>query len=317
LTKPVRLSRRGGELLLRVLEQSRPIIAAAALEELPSKVRSMLFNVGALQRHDAGRAAFVVDDDGPMFRDLAWQADQNAYGYFDASDGSVVLAAETQMRFQVALPWWLTWLAASLALSNSGKATELVPTSAWDIGDLWITRHRNIPILFVRRLHRDATLKALRAALQKRTGRSGGLILTSSRNPLQQDMTDPSFVVVPIADVMTNDSQVFAIDRTLLLSPYLATSREREPARPLHLSPDGRQLAIHGTVTLDFVSSIQIAIIRRLVNGHQDGKRWRARELLDDAGSGVATLARAFGSKKWKQLKPYLTSRNGLWGFDL
>ena len=221
------------------------------------------------------------------------------------------------MLFRVALPWWLAWLAASLALTNSGQPTELVPASAWDIGDLWITRQRNIPVLYVRRLHRDATLKTLREALQKRAGRSGGLILTSSRNPLRQDVADRSFVVVPITEVMTNDSQVFAIDRTLLLSPYLATSSKTLPAKPLYLSPDGRRLTINGTVTLDFVSSVQIAIIRRLVDGHQDGKRWRARELLDHAGSGVATLARAFGGKKWKQLKPYLTSRNGLWGFDL
>jgi hypothetical protein len=218
LTKPVLLPRRGGELLLRLLERSRPVIAAAALEELPSAAWSTLIKVGALQRHGAGRAAFVAGDDGPTFRDLAWQADQNAYGYFDASDGSVALAPETQLLFRIALPWWLAWLATSLALTNSGQPTELVPTSAWDIGDLRITGQRNIPVLFVRRLHRDATLKALREALQKRAGRNGGLILTSSRNPLRQDVAFRSFVVVPIAEAMTNDSQVFAIDRTLLLS---------------------------------------------------------------------------------------------------
>jgi hypothetical protein len=218
LTKPAHLSRRGGEVVLRVLERRRPVIAAAALEELPSEARLTLINIGALERHGAGRAALVAGDEGPKFRDLAWQADQNAYGYFDASDGSIVVAPETQMLFRVALPWWLAWLAASLTLTNSGQPTELVPTSAWDIGDLWITRQRNIPVLFVRRLHRDATLKALREALLERAGRSSGLIMTSSRNPLRQETADRSFVVVPIWKAMTNDSQVFTIDRTLLLS---------------------------------------------------------------------------------------------------
>jgi hypothetical protein len=227
LTKPVLLPRRGGELLLRLLEQSRPVIAAAALEELPSAVRSTLIHAGALQRHGAGRAAFVAGDHGPAFRDLSWQADQSAYGYFDPSDGSVVIAPKAQMLFRVALPWWLAWLAASLTLTNSGQPIELVPTSAWDIGDLRITRRRNIPVLFVRRLHRDATLKALREALQKRAGRSGGLILTSSRNPLRQDVAFRSFVVVPISEAMTNDSQVFAIDRALLSSA--AGDRVSEP----------------------------------------------------------------------------------------
>ena len=317
MTEPARLSRCGGELLLRLLEQSRPVIAAAALEKFPFEARSTLIKVGALERHGASRAALVAGDDGLAFRDLVWQADQNAYGYFDASDGSVVVAPEAQVLFRVALPWWLAWLAASLALTNSGRPTELVPTCAWDIGDVWITRQRNIPVLFVRRLNHDATLKALRQTLHKRAGRSGGLILTSSLNPRWQDVVDQSFVIVSIAEAMTNDSQVFAIDRTLLLSPYMAPSPKRGPAEALSLSPDGRRLVINGTNTLDFASDVQIAIIRRLVDGHRDGKRWRARELLDEAGSGVATLARAFGSKKWKQLKPFLTSRNGLWGFDL
>jgi hypothetical protein len=140
LTKPAGLSRRGGELLLRLLEQNRPVIAAAALE----------------------------------FRDLAWQAERNAYGYFEASDGHVVLAREVHALFRLALPWWLGWLAASLDLTNSSHPTEIVPARTWDIGDLWITRHRKIPVVFVRRLHLDATLQALREALEKRAGRSGG-----------------------------------------------------------------------------------------------------------------------------------------------
>ena len=40
MTKPVRLSRRGGELLLRLLEQSRAVITTAALEELPTELMS-------------------------------------------------------------------------------------------------------------------------------------------------------------------------------------------------------------------------------------------------------------------------------------
>jgi hypothetical protein len=102
-----------------------------------------------------------------------------------------------------------------------------------------------------------------------------------------------------------------------LLSPYLATSSKTLLTKPLHLTPDGRQLTIEGNVTIDFKSGIQVKLIRHLVDGYQDGKRWRARELLDDAGAGVTSLARAFGSQKWKQLKPYVKSKNGLWGFDL
>ena len=316
MNKPARLSRRDGELLLRLLEQNSLIITGTALEEMSFEVQSALINVGALEGHGVGRAVPTADDGGPTFRDLTWHPDQKAYGYFDASDGRVVFAPESQMLFRVALPWWLAWLAGSLALTNSGKPTELVRAAAWDIGDLWITRSHNVPVLFVRRLHRSATLAALRDALQKRAGRTGGLILTSGRNVLPQASVE-RFVVAPIQDLLTNDPQEFSIDHTLLRSPFLATDVPMAPGRPLHLSPDGRLLTIKGNVRVDFKSDIQIKLIRRLVDGHEEGKRWRAQELLDHAGSGVRTLARAFGSKKWTKLAPFMKSRDGLWGFDL
>jgi hypothetical protein len=61
------------------------------------------------------------------------------------------------------------------------------------------------------------------------------LILTSSRNPLRQDVADGSFVVVPIAQAMTNDSQVFAIDRMLLTSA--AGDRASKPPQPSRRRP--------------------------------------------------------------------------------
>jgi hypothetical protein len=160
------------------------------------------------------------------------------------------------------------------------------------------------------------TFKALLGALQKRAGRSGGLIVTSGRHSMSQESIE-RFVIVPIANVLTNDPQVFSIDHELLLSPFLAAGTTAAPTQPLYLSPDGRRLIIQGTAALDFKSDIHVKLIRRLVDGHKEGKRWRAQELLDNAGSSVTTLARAFGRKKWKQLEPYLTSKNGLWGFDL
>lgn len=316
MTKPICLSRRAGELLLRLLEQSRPIIAASALQDLPSELPAELIKIGAFECRGAVQAALVPDDDGPIFRDLVWQPGRKAYGYFDAFDGNVVLAPKSLMLYQVALPWWLDWLATSLKLTNSGRPAELVSVSAWDIGDLWITRQRNIPVLFARQLQRDATFTALRDALQKRAGRSGGLILTSDHSSTTRDSIE-RFVVVPIANVLTNDAQVFSIDRTLLLSPFIARSATPQPTRPLHLSPDGRRLIINGSVTIDFKSDIHIKLIRRLADGYKSGQCWRAKELLDHAGSGVTSLERAFGTKRWKQIKRYLTSQDGLWGFDL
>jgi hypothetical protein len=85
----------------------------------------------------------------------------------------------------------------------------------------------------------------------------------------------------------------------------------------IDLSPDGTRLTINGDIVIPFRSPKHIGIIRTLVTCHKEGKGIRAEDLLTKAGSGVGSLQRAFGAKKWKELSPYLKSRNGLWGFAL
>lgn len=125
----------------------------------------------------------------------------------------------------------------------------------------------------------------------------------------------PGHLVVGVRDV---------IDHTdgLSLHPDILAARLDGSHRPnveaaIDLSPDGKRLTINGSVTVDFKSDIQIAIIRKLVTGHKEGKRFTVRDLLTEGGSGSTGLRRALGAKKWSILQPYLKSHNGLWGFEL
>jgi hypothetical protein len=292
------------------------VITAAALEECLAGDRPSLIDAGALDLHGTARSTIVAGDDGPTFRDLSPQAGRNAKGYFDAADGSVTVALADQTLLRVSVSWWLAWLASALDLTNCSQPTELLPGTAWDIGDLWKSARRKIPVLFARRLHRDETRQALLAALQKRVGRSGGLILTSSRHPPRLTEAGPPFAVTSIVGVLTNDADKFAIDRDLVLSPYLPASTAAGPTAPLNLSPDGRRLVING-VEMTFTSTKHVAIIRLIVAASSAGQRVRARDVLAKVDSAATTFRQAFGPKKWAELKPYLRSRNGLWGFDL
>jgi hypothetical protein len=317
VTRAIVLPRLDGDLILTLLEQVEPIVAGEVLEELSAEAGRALMALGALLPNGAARTTMMAGDDSARFVDLDWLPDRNAYGYFDAADGVVVPDATSQALYRLNLSWWLSWLATALALTNAGRPAELVPGQAWDIGDLWITRQRKVPVLFARRLHLDEIAEDLRGALAKRISRSGGIILTSSRQPLATVAWPGSHQVMPICEALANDGSTFGIDVNLVRSPYLGVLRTDQHAAPLRLSPDGRTLVINGSDTVDFKSDAQVAIIRRLVDGFHAGERFRAIELLSNAKSGVGSLRRAFGTKKWAMLGKHLKSQDGLWGFDL
>jgi hypothetical protein len=68
---------------------------------------------------------------------------------------------------------------------------------------------------------------------------------------------------------------------------------------------------------MTFASAKHVAIIRLMFDAYRAGQRVRARDLLEKVDSAATTFRQAFGPRKWAELKPYLKSRNGLWGLDL
>jgi hypothetical protein len=178
------LSRRTGEFLLVLLEQPQPAIAGAALEDLNPAIGTELRANGSLRPVLASRSIQIVDDNGISTLDLSWAPDVERYAYFDAADGWVAPDPEELKVYQLDSGWWLAWLADELALENAGKPTELVADHAWDLGDIRISRKRKAPLLFVRRLYADDVRSALIAALERRSGRSGGVLLTTTRHAL-------------------------------------------------------------------------------------------------------------------------------------
>lgn len=231
MTRAIAFPRLDGDFILALLEQVKPIAAGEVLEELSTQAGRVLINLGALLPNGAARTTTMACDDGVKFVNLDWLPDRNANGYFDAADGVVVPDATSQALYRLNLSWWLSWLATALALTNAGRPTELVPGQAWDIGDLWITRQRKVPVLFARRLHLDEIAEDLRSALAKRIGRNGGIILTSSRQPLATVAWPGSHQVMTICEALANDGATFGIDVNLVRSPYLSPSILRTTSR--------------------------------------------------------------------------------------
>jgi hypothetical protein len=308
-------SRRAGELFLAILEQKGLTIAGAVLDEAGAAIADELRGA-ALVRAGRAPATLVSTDAEVRPVELTWWPDQEASGYFDPADGIVLPHGAAMTLYQADLAWWLAWLAKELDLATSAMPTEIVAGLVWDLGDLWISRRRKVPILFARRLHLGDVMLELTAALAKRAGRNGGLILTSTRNPRIPEVFHPFFKIVPLIELLRNDT-AFSLDRALLLSPFVGRAAPAANLGPVFLSPDGRLLVINGTTEIPFSSDVQIRAIRMMVEAHSAGQRFAASTLLKKAGSNHGSFGRAFGSKKWAQLRRFLNSHEGLWGFDL
>lgn len=279
-----------------------------------SEIGGDLLSLGALKPDGPVTFGLTNADDDIEYSEFQWDSIRQAYGRFDLKDGFVKAESGSLSQYRLDMLWWLSWISQSLGLVNSSRPTELVHGTAWDIGDIWISRQRKAPIVFARRLSSSENVQALEKALRQRTGRGAGLILTSTDLPVAEQIK--SYAVISIRRVLTNDADLFAIDGKLVLSPFLEPAPLNDGSEYPALSPDGRNLTLNEVMRITFKTDIHIRIIRKLVEGHREMKRFSARELLDHAGSSAKTLRQAFGPDRWAELKPYLKSENGLWGFD-
>lgn len=311
------LTRAAGELVLRLLEQPQASIHAQLVQDLGLGPAEELLASGALLPDGGAKSLALLNDTESRYIDLAWNDQRLGYGYFDAADGFVVPPAASLQTFRLRIEWWLDWLAEELGLVNAGRPYQLVTDHAWDIGDLWVTPRSKVPIIFARRLKSAATAVALRAALQSRAGRKGGVILTSmGRVPAPAWPLD--FQHRCIHDVLSSDEKSFRIEIALLKGLYDGSaSQTRMNSSLLHLSPDGNVLTIKDDIIHLRGDRMKI-VLRELFEAHRLKKHLRTRDLLDKAGIASPTLSKAFNnSPVWKALRPYLHQKGGLCWLEL
>lgn len=309
----VKLSRAAGDTILRLLEQPECTIVERTLIDRCGQVATELTVCGAVV--PAGTASFVLvaDDRGERQVDVDWDAQRNAYCYFDAADGFVEVPASSLQVLRLDLQWWLQWLAEHLELGNAGRPFELVPGRAWDLGDLWMTKQSKVPVLFARRQRSRAAVQTLRTAMEARRGRVGGILLSSTATI---DVSAPwplRFQQHPIARILTTDASRFALERDAITIGYGA--KPALPSAGINLSPDNRVLSINGSA-MTFRGPEHQSILRKLVDAHAEGIRLRTADVL--AGLSSNSFAKAFRKNpNWPQLRDVIRQDNGICWLDV
>lgn len=304
------------ELLLSVVETPEATITGAVLVDHFGAVSGSLLDAGLLKPHDHETAAASLADHNDAPVTLTWCPDGGGLGYFSPTGGWITVPDERIARFRVDFQVFLARLMVQADVSSRAGSVPLVPDLLWEVGDVRLGRRtQRVSIWFGRRLHDPSVWRQIGDMVKARPASRMRILLTSTPSPRLPREPLPGHLVVGVRDVID-------FDTGLSVHPNILASRLDGSQRPevdvaLYLSPDGRQLVINGTVIIDFRSDTHIKIIADLVAGFQEGKRFRAEDLLTRAGSSVGSLQRAFGSKKWAVLSPYLKSNNGLWGFEL
>ena len=304
------------ELLLNAVETPEAVISGAVLDDYHTSESVVLKETGLLKPHghEAASASLTDHDDVPVT--LSWSAEDGGLGYFSPGAGWVTVAEDRITRFRVDFPVLLAWLMVQADVSSRSGPAPLVPDLLWEIGDVRLGRRtQRVPIWFARRLHEPSVWRQIKDMAKARPATQLRVVLTSTPSHRFPDEAIAGHLLVGIRDVIDFTSGL-AIHPDILAA-RLDGSLAPDIGEALHLSPDGKQLVINGDVTIRFRSKYHIVIIRKLVEGFREGKRFTARDLIDLTQLSSNTLRQAFGAKKWAQLEPHLKSRDGLWGFEL
>lgn len=295
--------------LLGILELRRCRLSGAIAEMEPGPT-ARLIGAGLLvpDGHEDCTASLADHDDVPV--SLIWSEQHNSLAYFGPAVGLVPVPHERLILHAVDMAAALRGITSELDLRPGKQPHVLIEDVLWEIGDVRIgKRPARIPLWFARRLADPEVQRQVIDAAHARPHTAQRIILTSSHPGRVRGVAIPGAAIIPMTDVLASPDNL-AIDAQILDARLRGVA---PPARgPVVLSPDGTRLTIRGGDPIPFKSATQIAAIRKLVAAFDAGGRVAIGELTEHG-----KLGSLFGQKKWSQLKPYIKSVNGLWGFDL
>ncbi len=262
---------------------------------------------------DTLTTSMVDHDDAPV--PLIRSPDDGSYGYFSPNAGWVRVSPEQTALYRLDMLSLLSRLTAKFDLTSRRGPINLIPNLLWEIGDARLGRRgERVPIWFAHRMSHEVVARQIADAAKARPALRTRVLLTTTPTIHLKLPSASGQLVVDFRDVVDFEDGL-AVHPDILAARLDGTPRS-DPAEPLYLSPDGKQLIILGGAPISFKSDIHIKILRALVRGFKENKRYSAEALLSEAGSGSGSLQRAFGNTKWALLSLYLKHSNGLWGFE-
>lgn len=301
--------------MLELLEAPTPVLSGAAMADFHPEAGAELVAGGLLapDGYDTLVAFPANHDDVPI--EAIWRPSTASFGAVGSSAEWIEVPRDRLTRHRIDSWAALSALISPLEIPSGCQITEVLRDFVWEIGEVRIAqRGRRIPMWFARRVSDPTVWRELQELARRRPHTAQRVILTSTPAEQLSEHSLEGHILVFLRDVLVSGR--WAVD-SQILAARLGGVPVEDRGRPFALSADGRSLFISGAAQIEFRSEKHIAVIRRLVEAHQQGRRCRATELLLLAQSEAGSLRRLFGKAKWATLSPYLNSQNGAWGFEL
>lgn len=307
------LSRESIQLLLRLLESSADIYGRDTLEYHGAK-GDALVQAGLVVRTAAAPPVpnHVDDEDGAPVS-AAYDRERDCFGYHDRQRGWVTVDEATFHRFRPDIPAFLLRLLREELRIPPHGIVEIVPWTAWEVGQAWLGRRELSAVWFARRLHDRKSAAALANAIKRRPSPSVRLVLTSTSSDFLLEGGLAMTRIIPVADVLSpTESDIIDFDALKLRFSEHAVDLN---CQPVYLSEDGRTLILNGRTTIQFRGSLQIALIRKVVETYRGGNSMSPSQMLRKLGSSAHSFDQAFG-KKWRELSPFMRNEGGAWRLE-
>jgi len=299
---------------LQIVENEQAMISGRALRAYDLRFETQLITRNLLKESGARAVGAGMDEHEDQPIALQWSPERGGHVHVNAAAEVTVVPDRDLLRYRADFEVLLAELVVSLDFRSRGSAVELVPGHVWEIGDLQFKgRKTAVPLWFGRQLFRRETWMRLQQLTRARPTLYQRAILTTT--PAERLFADEleQHVVIPITDVMDPHRGLAVYSD--ILQARIEGRQPRPIRRPIELTPDG-YLLVNGATVCQFRSDKHKRMIKKLIEGFEQGRRFKQKEILEAGGSNSDRLSKAFGPH-WDTLQPYLIEEDGLWGFSI
>ena len=234
-----KITREVFEFLLRLCEQLGSRVSWNTLSETHGDIIGDVLASGFLKQGPNRNTVLCLTADDEFDVPVERDGTTGRFQYFHPEAGFRPVNPDQLRQYDLGLERFITLIAAGIGVPASQRVELLLEDLLWDLGDVQITR-RTIPIFFVRRLDAPGNYERVHDALGEIGGRTGGLVMTSSRRLNRHIDVPGGHRIVQAITCMKRDSRYFEVDRAAL-SNFLGFPVPREG-----FSSDFRTAIING-----------------------------------------------------------------------